>query len=151
MKKRLAFCLALALALSMTACTAQPAAETVSDEQLQAEGWVKNPAENGWVKEPEANGWVAEADVQKKIDEAVSAAVDSVSAPTQADAITGSSETIDESLQLPQEEIRALALNYLRGWPLKTDAEGNTAILTGRCTRSPLPTTTSPACRRWNL
>ena len=126
MKKRLAFCLALALALSMTACTAQPAAETVSDEQLQAEGWVKNPAENGWVKEPEANGWVAEADVQKKIDEAVSAAVDSVSAPTQAAAITGSSETIDESLQLPQEEIRALALDYLRGWPLKTDAEGNT-------------------------
>lgn len=45
---------------------------------------------------------------------------------TGVDAITGASDKIDADLQLTQEEIRALALDYLKGWALKTDEEGNT-------------------------
>lgn len=51
---------------------------------------------------------------------------DSYHLVTGVDAITGASDKIDPELQLSQEEIRALALDYLRGWPLKTDEEGNT-------------------------
>ena len=45
---------------------------------------------------------------------------------TGVDAITGASDKIEPEKQLPQEEIRALALDYLRGWPLKTDENGET-------------------------
>ncbi len=110
MKKRSIACLlAGVLALSLTAC-----GQAKTDAQLEAEGWVKDPAANGWVLNPAENGWI-EADK-----------VDSVTTPTVADAITGASDKVDEALQLPQEEIRALALDYLRGWPLKTDEAGNT-------------------------
>ena len=110
MKKRSIACLlAGVLAISLTAC-----GQAKTDAQLEAEGWVKDPAANGWVLNPAENGWI-EADK-----------VDSVTTPTVADAITGASDKVDEALQLPQEEIRALALDYLRGWPLKTDEAGNT-------------------------
>ena len=42
------------------------------------------------------------------------------------DALTGASEKIDPEKQMTQEEIRALALDYLRGWPLKTAEDGST-------------------------
>lgn len=45
---------------------------------------------------------------------------------TGVDAIAGASEKIDPEKQMTQEEIRALALDYLRGWPLKTDENGDT-------------------------
>ena len=57
----------------------------------------------GWVKNPEANGYI-------KME----------------DALTTASVVIDESQQLSQPEIRDLALDYLRGWPLKTDEAGQT-------------------------
>ena len=57
----------------------------------------------GWVKNPEANGYI-------KME----------------DALTTASVAIDESQQLSQPEIRDLALDYLRGWPLKTDEVGQT-------------------------
>lgn len=40
------------------------------------------------------------------------------------DAITGSSQKIDQSKQLSQPEIRALALDYLRGWKLGEAKDG---------------------------
>ena len=57
----------------------------------------------GWVKNPEANGYI-------KME----------------DALTTASVAIDESQQLSQPEIRELALDYLRGWPLKKDEAGQT-------------------------
>lgn len=45
---------------------------------------------------------------------------------TGVDALTGASEKIDPEKQMTQEEIRALALDYLRGWPLKTAEDGST-------------------------
>ena len=42
------------------------------------------------------------------------------------DAVSGASEKIDESLQMTQEEIHDLACDYLHGWPLKTDENGET-------------------------
>lgn len=42
------------------------------------------------------------------------------------DAISGASTKVDPAQQLTQEETRELALDYLRGWPLKTDENGNT-------------------------
>ncbi len=45
---------------------------------------------------------------------------------TGVDALTGASEKIEPEKQMTQEEIRALALDYLRGWPLKTDENGET-------------------------
>ena len=42
------------------------------------------------------------------------------------DTITGASQVVDESLQLTQDEMRTLILDYLRGWPLTTDEAGNT-------------------------
>ena len=42
------------------------------------------------------------------------------------DTITGASQTVDPELQLTQDEMRALILDYLRGWPLKTDEAGET-------------------------
>lgn len=41
------------------------------------------------------------------------------------DTITGASQHVDESLQLTQDQIRDLVLDYLRGWPLTTDEDGN--------------------------
>ncbi len=41
------------------------------------------------------------------------------------DAISGASQHVDESLQLTQDQIRELVLDYLRGWPLTTDEDGN--------------------------
>ena len=41
------------------------------------------------------------------------------------DAISGASQHVDESLQLTQDQIRDLVLDYLRGWPLTTDEDGN--------------------------
>ncbi|MBP3701492.1 MAG: pyridoxamine 5'-phosphate oxidase family protein [Lachnospiraceae bacterium] len=114
MRKWLSLILAVMMSLSMAACgEAETIVETKSDEQLQQEGWVKNPGENGWITEEEALKRVSDA-------------LDAVSSPTVADAITGASTVVDEALQLSQEEIRALALDYLRGWPLKEDSEGNT-------------------------
>lgn len=52
-------------------------------------------------------------------------AVEEGAAGEMPDTITGASTVIDEALQLTQEEIRELALDYLKGWPLKTDEDGN--------------------------
>ncbi len=41
-----------------------------------------------------------------------------------ADALTGSSVPVDAATQLPQEEIRAMALDYLRGFKLKDGPDG---------------------------
>ena len=80
----------------------------------------------GWVKNPEANGYI-------KME----------------DALTTASVAIDESQQLSQPEIRELALDYLRGWPLKKDEAGQT-ILIVKCIKSPLPTIMNRVCHRWN-
>mgnify|MGYP004448882617 CR=1 FL=1 len=41
------------------------------------------------------------------------------------DTITGASVYVDPETQMEQEEIKALACDYLRGFPLATDANGN--------------------------
>ncbi len=43
-----------------------------------------------------------------------------------ADAVTGSSVSVEAATQLPQEEIRELALDYLRGFKLKEGENGET-------------------------
>ena len=67
---------------------------TKTDEELIADGWVKNPEQNGYIK-------------------------------IENDTVSGASTTSTEN-QLTQDEIRTLALDYLRGWPLKQDENGNT-------------------------
>lgn len=111
MKKKLAILLSCALLIGLCACTA-PQAAAPSNTELEAQGWVKNPSQSGWVKDPAANGWVKE--------------VDAVSQPTAADAITGASTVVDPAKQLTQEQIRELALDYLRGWELAKDDKGET-------------------------
>lgn len=57
--------------------------------------------------------------------------VDGVSAASQSfdpenlDGISGASQKIDPEAQLPQEEIRSLALSYLRGFPLTKKEDGS--------------------------
>lgn len=41
------------------------------------------------------------------------------------DTISGASQVVQEDKQLPQEEIRALALHYLRGFPLTKNEDGS--------------------------
>ena len=48
MKKLLAL---LAVLLMLTGCSSAPAQKT--DEELMAEGWVKNPLENGYILQAE--------------------------------------------------------------------------------------------------
>ena len=85
-----------AIALMMLAgCASNAGCTQKTDEELQAEGWVKNPLENGYYAKDE-------------------------------DVITGASETVDPATQLTNEETRELALEYLHGWPLKTDENGET-------------------------
>ncbi|MDL2220136.1 hypothetical protein LJC55_00525 [Eubacteriales bacterium OttesenSCG-928-N14] len=81
MKKGLAILLMAMMVFSLVAC-----GEGKTDAQLEAEGWVKNPAENGWIKKEEP------------------------------DSLSGSSYKLDPEKQLTQEQIRQLAMEYLRGW-----------------------------------
>ncbi len=57
---------------------------------------------------------------------AVPAWADTPASEQDTDTVSGASQTVDESLQLTQDEMRALVLDYLRGWPLKTDDAGQT-------------------------
>ena len=82
----------------------------------------------GWVKNPEANGYI-------KME----------------DALTTASVAIDESQQLSQPEIRDLALDYLRGWPLKPMKQVRLSMLIVKCIKSLPPTIMSQGCPRSNL
>ncbi|MDL2220135.1 pyridoxamine 5'-phosphate oxidase family protein [Eubacteriales bacterium OttesenSCG-928-N14] len=86
----------LALALAMVlSLVACGGGAAKTDAELEAEGWVKNPLENGYIKLQEP------------------------------DVLSGSSIKPTEDGQLKPEEIKALAMEYLRGWEFEKDANGN--------------------------
>ena len=85
----------LSICLILTVVSACNNSGGKSDAELEAEGWVKNPLENGYIKKLEP------------------------------DALSGASVRPSDAGQLKPEEIKELALRYLRGWELEKDSRGN--------------------------
>lgn len=67
-----------------------------TNAQLSAEGWVKDPEQNGYIKKSEP------------------------------DALSAASTKTAQEKQLEPEQIRELAVDYLRGWEYKKDNAGKT-------------------------